>query len=974
MWHRADTHPPHASPPFSENLTLHFGGGQEGAAVAASSLSGGGGRVGGPGSDPVAVLHDSGGSSLFASLGTVWQDPTDPLEQDQHARDAAPRRTEPTGVARARSWLSTWPKSARPALPTPLPSDGFRRGESGEGEGEGPESPHASRHVSAVCLADALRVWAEEARAAQCSREGAGEEGEGHVASFPAEGSPSPSPQSETSVALVGRYVNVASGVHHVWSGPFAVADGSARVGGARTPHAPLWPAPGDLGAGDGGDRAAAASAAIGALPGPGLPQLAPRPSEPAPLSWSASQVALWGGALLLAATGTVGAAAWVARAAGYGRGAAPGGDSGQQSRAEGDGEQGDEEESPIVSVGGGLRLHRQVLGYGCHGTTVLAGTLHGRPVAVKRMLCDFYRAADREMELLLAADGHPNVVRYFARVRRDHFVYLALERCACSLRDLCAGRTVAVEDVANTPRQELESPPAAPTTAALPAVSEWPLRHQTGLLRGIALGVAHLHGQRIVHRDLKPANVLLALAPPPRPRTQPRQRAGGRSAEASGADCDGGDEDGNGSLLCRVVPKISDMGLGKQLADHVSSFGSSMAPLSQAVPLAGLEAAVAASASSSSSGQRAPGSIGWQAPELLRRAHALERGPEGSAAEGSGGHGESSGVEADGSPSPSAADATLSAADGPARPSRSVDIFSMGCLFHHAASGGGHPFGPPLERERNIVAGRTDTWALSTRPLLRHLVACMTRPEPRRRPNAAQVLAHPVFWGPDQRLQLVQDVSDRMEQQAATTECALSLEARAEAVVSSNWGDKLHTSLVKQATQFRSYRFNRVADLLRVLRNKRHHVNELPQSIRRRLQPSTRFLAYFEQRFPNLILACYQLACAFYRNSDAFSGFNLWPWLVCDAEAVCPDTQLVHPPHAYAAGRAVANGSTSTANVRAGTSREWAPPLSQWANLARARPDNLPPPPYQLDWRYKTQLCRCAVRRRTQLDARLDC
>lgn len=932
----------------------------------------------GQGDESVAVLHDGGDSSLFASLGTVWKEPSDPLHSDQGGTATASRRAQSTAVARVKSWLSRWPKMAQRALPTPLPSDGAHKdGNAGEGEGEGEDPPHTSHHVSAVCLADALRVWAEEARAAQCSREG-GEETHGRTAAFPAEGTPTPSSPSDGSVTLVGQYVSVAGGVRHVWSGPFAVAGGGAATAASRGPLAPLWaPATNDRSAGGWGP-VAPPSAAIGALSGPIAPRAPPFLPEPPAPPGSVGQAVLWGGALLLAVIAIGGAGALLGRVRWSAAPApAPGVDKAGEPAEEGDDQTG-EAATSLVSVGGGLRLHRQVLGYGCHGTTVLAGTLHGRPVAVKRMLCDFYRAADREMELLLAADGHPNVVRYFARVQRDHFVYLALERCACSLRDLCMGRTVAVEDVsASTPRPEEEpSSASSPATAALPAVSEWPLRIQTELLRGVALGVAHLHSQRIVHRDLKPANVLLALAPPPRAHT--RRKAGAKGADAPGSSSGGGDDpcdDDSGSsdtaLLRRVVPKISDMGLGKQLADHVSSFGSSVVPLSPAIPAVGL-AAPTGSASSSSSGQRAPGSIGWQAPELLLRAHALGHGNE-EAAETDESSGSSRSEryrsgDAGSGPSPSTSSASgrgdrpSSAAGGPARPSRRVDIFSMGCLFHHTASGGGHPFGPPLERERNVVAGRTDFGALASRPLLRHLVACMTRAEPRRRPRAAQVLAHPVFWGPDQRLQLVQDVSDCMEQQAATTECALALEARAGTVVGDNWGNTLHTSLVKHATQFRSYRFNRVADLLRVLRNKRHHVNELPQDIRRRLQPSQRFLAYFEHRFPNLILACYQLACAFFRDSDAFSGFNLWPWQVCDASAACADTQLVQPPHACTPDSEAAGGAACSAEAAGETARQWAPPLSQWAAMVPSRPDNLPPPPYQLDWRYKTQLCRCVI------------
>ena len=35
-----------------------------------------------------------------------------------------------------------------------------------------------------------------------------------------------------------------------------------------------------------------------------------------------------------------------------------------------------------------------------------------------------------------------------------------------------------------------------------------------------------------------------------------------------------------------------------------------------------------------------------------------------------------------------------------------SVDIFSAGCLFYYALTGGDHPFGPPFQRQGNIEAG----------------------------------------------------------------------------------------------------------------------------------------------------------------------------------------------------------------------------------------------------------------------------
>jgi len=48
------------------------------------------------------------------------------------------------------------------------------------------------------------------------------------------------------------------------------------------------------------------------------------------------------------------------------------------------------------VTKVGSLEMFDSVLGYGSHGTVVFKGSLNGRPVAIKRMLSQFNRAAER--------------------------------------------------------------------------------------------------------------------------------------------------------------------------------------------------------------------------------------------------------------------------------------------------------------------------------------------------------------------------------------------------------------------------------------------------------------------------------------------------------------------------------------------------------------------------------------------------
>jgi hypothetical protein len=72
----------------------------------------------------------------------------------------------------------------------------------------------------------------------------------------------------------------------------------------------------------------------------------------------------------------------------------------------------------PALTMVGDLVVNEQkILGYGSHGTVVYRGQFQGRPVAVKRLLLDFFDVADQEVELLMQSDHHTNVIRYYCKV-----------------------------------------------------------------------------------------------------------------------------------------------------------------------------------------------------------------------------------------------------------------------------------------------------------------------------------------------------------------------------------------------------------------------------------------------------------------------------------------------------------------------------------------------------------------------------
>nr|XP_020834295.1 serine/threonine-protein kinase/endoribonuclease IRE2 isoform X2 [Phascolarctos cinereus] len=195
-----------------------------------------------------------------------------------------------------------------------------------------------------------------------------------------------------------------------------------------------------------------------------------------------------------------------------------------------------------------------------------------------------------------------------------------------------------------------------------------------------------------------------------------------------------------------------------------------------------------------------------------------------------------------------------------PESPTCAVDIFSAGLVFYYVLSGGGHPFGDSLHQQANILAGAAhmDHFEEVTheKVIAKELVEAMLSPQPQLRPLAQSVLAHPFFWSRAKELQFFQDVSDRVEKEAAEGPLVTALEAGGKIVVRQNWQCHISGPLQSDLRKFRSYKGTSVRDLLRAMRNKRHHYQELPMEVRQALgQVPEEFVQYFTSRFPHLLL-----------------------------------------------------------------------------------------------------------------------
>ncbi|KAJ7507249.1 hypothetical protein B0H11DRAFT_2153641 [Mycena galericulata] len=310
--------------------------------------------------------------------------------------------------------------------------------------------------------------------------------------------------------------------------------------------------------------------------------------------------------------------------------------------------------------------------------------------------------------------------------------------------------------------------------------------------LRQIASGLRHLHGLKLVHRDIKPQNILVSAG---------AVRGGVKSY--------------------RML--ISDFGLCKKLDVDQTSF----------LP--------------TSHGAMAAGTVGWRAPEILRGDVKLDE------------PGDDTSVSSQGSVASGASGAT---AGKPARLTKSVDIFALGCLFFYTLTSGGHPFGDRFEREANIMKGAKNLQGLERfgeeGEEAVDLISAMLHADAHERPDTTTCLLHPFFWDSGRRLTFLQDASDRFEimNRAPPDPYLLVLEKGAFGIVGNDWLSRLDRVFIENLGKFRKYDGRSVQDLLRALRNKKHHYQDLPDNVKRHLGPMPEgFLAYFTRRFPRLFL-----------------------------------------------------------------------------------------------------------------------
>ncbi|KAL8365501.1 hypothetical protein RB595_004355 [Gaeumannomyces hyphopodioides] len=320
--------------------------------------------------------------------------------------------------------------------------------------------------------------------------------------------------------------------------------------------------------------------------------------------------------------------------------------------------------------------------------------------------------------------------------------------------------------------------------------------RDLPNVLYQITNGLSHLHSLRIVHRDLKPQNILVNMS-----------------------------KDGKPRLL------VSDFGLCKKLEGGQSSFGATTA--------------------------HAAGTTGWRAPELLLDDDARDNVTANHA------------TMIDASSTHSGSGSALGGTEAPnRRATRAIDIFSLGLVFFYVLTKGSHPYdkGDRYMREVNIRKGSFDLGKLDVlgdyAQEARDVIERMLSFEPSDRPTAKDVMKHPFFWSAKKRLAFLCDVSDHFEkEQRDPPSYALQVleDAASDVIRGGDFLRQLPRDFVDSLGRQRKYTGSRMLDLLRALRNKRNHYEDMSDSLKKVVGSLPEgYLSFWTTRFENLLIVCW--------------------------------------------------------------------------------------------------------------------
>ncbi|VVA93746.1 unnamed protein product [Arabis nemorensis] len=207
------------------------------------------------------------------------------------------------------------------------------------------------------------------------------------------------------------------------------------------------------------------------------------------------------------------------------------------------------------------------------------------------------------------------------------------------------------------------------------------------------------------------------------------------------------------------------------------------------------------------------------------------------------------------------------------------VDIFNVGILIYYTLTRSKHPFlhGGIKHHKANIKNCKIKLKPVEKFPEALHLIQKLLTIIPESRPTTLEVIQHPFFWSPDEKLAFLVEASDQVK--GCSESMKIELEKRAgKAIGGTSWDTKLHPDHLTHIKRPNSqgarthYTDGLLSELIRLIRNTRHHYREEPPHIQQLFGDGQ--YTYFSSRFPHLLIEVYEFIYEYYKEEKEFKQF----------------------------------------------------------------------------------------------------